>query len=769
MVNDKGVFLIDFSPLIEDTHKAFLGAPLILDDGRDVAFLYGIIKNMLTLRRELRIGSGIILISQECFTDACEQKVIDAVNLIKEMSIPVINAKNSTSLDICHKYAPLATAIYSRNEAMLQFARQDLCIIRNNKNSGYEYLYSDTVLRKYGIMPNHIPTFLALTNGQKDSIITKNQAVRLIEIFGKLESIFAGLSLFPNTGLRSKISENESAISARYKNLLLSADRKDQIICNSQVFSLHLDTEKNAQCLHSLGLHSLTRLLGLPLKESNSIQVKSEPSSCEIIDNKDALIALTSRFLNVDVWAIDTESSSRDPRSATLFGIAFSDENGWSGYVPFLDHDLKGISAQDVVNVIKAALEDMSKKFIGHNIKYDYLLLRRNGIHLSSLYFDTMLAAFECYGDLDFFNLGFLAEKYLGKKNLSYKDILGKNDSPWDIPVAKLAAHSTADTETTFQLYIFLQQEISAKGLINHYFNLTMPLCKTLGELEYGGVRVDKDKLNQVRNILIDRADELTRIIRSSIGRNLDIDSDQEVKHYLLSDLGFSESKIFNRPFTFMLEGLGIIHDIPRQIVRYRRLMKDVHSVDVILKSIRDDKIYPIFSQIKSKSGIVTTKQPDLFDMSYLKEFPFCFELQIRPFFRDPLSAMNRIQAVSHDELFRQDMSDSSGVNAYLNGHPLMKGVDANSFLLAMITDMPDRKIANRFFIDMGNLVALRKEIESRYEILFRFLNKFKTDSLKKGFSEMDGNRKYWVGLKSPNLDKRRKAEQFALKWLIAQ
>jgi DNA polymerase I-like protein with 3'-5' exonuclease and polymerase domains len=473
-------------------------------------------------------------------------------------------------------------------------------------------------------------------------------------------------------------------------------------------------------------------------------------------------------LLNTDVWAIDTESSSKDPRSATLFGIAFSSDDGWSGYVPLLDHDLKGISPQEILSVIKKPLEDRIKKFVGHNIKYDYLLLRQNGIHLMSIHFDTMLAAFECYGDLDFLNLGFLAEKYLGKRNPSYKEILGKNDSPWDIPVSKLAEHASADAEITFQLYRFLQKEISSKGLTNQYFNLTMPLCTTLGELEYSGVRVDKDKLNQFHDILIAKANELTRHISSSIGGNFDIDSDQEVKNYLISDLGFTEWNNLNKPLTFLLESLGIIHDIPRWIVQNRRLMKDVHSVDVILKSIKDDKIYPMFSQIKSKSGILTTKQPDILDMSYLKELPLCFESKIRPFFKDPLSAMNRIQVLSCDEVLKQDMSGSSGGNTYLNSQPLMKGIDGNSLLLSIITDMPDSKIANLFFIDMGNLVALRKEIGSRYKFLFRFLNKFRNDSLKRGYSEMADNRKYLVGLKSPNLDKRRKAEQFALKWLIA-
>jgi hypothetical protein len=130
---------------------------------------------------------------------------------------------------------------------------------------------------------------------------------------------------------------------------------------------------------------------------------------------------------------------------------------------------------------------------------------------------------------------------------------------------------------------------------------------------------------------------------------------------------------------------------------------------------------------------------------------------------------MNRIQVLSGDEVLKQDMSNNANLNAYLNNHPSMKGIDSNNFLLSIITDIPDSKIANLFFMDGGDLMSLRREIESRYEILFRFLNKFRSDSLKRGFSEMEGKRKYLVGLKSPNLDKRRKAEQFALRWLIAR
>ena len=735
-----------------------MGTPLIAEGGKDNTFLYGFLKYLLTLRFKLGISAAVVLISRECWSGASEQEVKEAAQLIAEIGIPVINEKNSSIVDICHKYAPTARAIYSENEALLQFARRDLCIVRSNDANGYDYLFSDTVLQKYGVTPDRIPTFLALTSGPKDSVITRNQAVRLIDVFGNLEEILAGRSSFPNPGLRANLTENEGIILARYQILIPSEKGNDQLISKSGGFPHFLNTEKNVELLHSLGLHSLTRLLGLPSKENHTIQTKSEGSSYEIMDNERALKALKRRLTSAEEVAIDTESSSRDPRSATLFGIAFSFNDGWSCYVPLLDHDLKGISPKKVQSVIKTQLETSGKKFIGHNLKYDYLLLRRNGIHLKSIYFDTMLAAFECYGDLEFLNLGFLSKKFLGKGKPSYKEMLGKKESLWDIPVTKLAHHSCKDAETSFQLCRFLQKEMRSKGLIKQFVDLTMPLCKTLGDLEYSGVKVYKDNLYRFRNGLVGKANELRQSINTAVGRDINIESDEEVKDFLLSDHGIPEWMNRNKPFTIFLEYLGAIRDIPRQIVHCRRLLKDAHSVDLIIESIREDKVFPIFSQVKSKYGVVTTKQPDFFIPPYPRELTACFERKVRPFFRDPLSVINRIQALSGDKALEKDMPDGLGVNAFLNSHPTLKGIDSNSLLLAIITDMSDSKLMNRFLIDRNDLALLRREIESRYEKLFSFLNKFKRDSLEKGFSEIGGKKRYWVGLKSPNIEKRRKA-----------
>lgn len=540
MVKDGSLYLIDPASLFEKNHKAFLGAPLLFDKDNDVTFLYGFLKDLLTIRYELKIRAGIVTISGECLEDASEKEVEGVTALIKEMGLPVIDARKSSIIDICCQYARFASTIYSNNEALLQFSRHDLTIVRDNARKGYDYLNFDAIIQKYGVAPDRIATFLVLTRELKDSVITRNKAVRLIESFGTLEDIFASRASFPNPGLRVKLTENEAAIFTRYRALTPSEVQEEGLMKNFKDCSLHLDTDQNTKLLHKLGMHSLARLLGPLPEEDPIVQVKSAGLPFEIVDQEQGLKALSERLSNSEEWAIDTESSGRDPHSATLFGIAFSGNNEKSCYVPLLDHDLKGISSSKAINIIRRHLEDGSRKFIGHNIKYDCLLLRRNGIHLKAIHFDTMLAAFECYGDLDFLNLGFLSKELLGKSKTSYKEIVGQKDSPWDIPLPKLAEHACRDVETTFLLYRFLQKEIVSKGLTSQYYDQTLPLLRTLGDLEYLGIKVDQDKLHRFRDVLMEKANKLAKHINASTGLNITIAPDEEMKHYLLSVLGLA-------------------------------------------------------------------------------------------------------------------------------------------------------------------------------------------------------------------------------------
>jgi DNA polymerase-1 len=108
--------------------------------------------------------------------------------------------------------------------------------------------------------------------------------------------------------------------------------------------------------------------------------------------------------VNADVCAIDTETSGKDSRSAILYGVSLAVREGQAFYVSMMQSDLDGLRPDDVRVRLQTALS-RNLKLVGHNLKYDFSVLQRHGIDIQGLHFDTLVAAYECFGDWDFWNL----------------------------------------------------------------------------------------------------------------------------------------------------------------------------------------------------------------------------------------------------------------------------------------------------------------------------------------------------------------------------
>ena len=132
--------------------------------------------------------------------------------------------------------------------------------------------------------------------------------------------------------------------------------------------------------------------------------------------------------------SINTESDEKDPRKATLLGISFSVKEGEPYFVPLIETELKGLTRNDVLKAVRRIFNS-EVDFIGHNIKYDCLLLRRSDVTIKRVHFDTMLAAYDCHCDWPFFNLPYVCKRYLGKDIKSYSDLVSDGSTFLDLPL----------------------------------------------------------------------------------------------------------------------------------------------------------------------------------------------------------------------------------------------------------------------------------------------------------------------------------------------
>ena len=124
------------------------------------------------------------------------------------------------------------------------------------------------------------------------------------------------------------------------------------------------------------------------------------------------------------VIAVDTETSSLNPQEASLVGISISYAANIAYYIPIDHRDIKGLKKELVLEKLKIILEDPSIKKVGQNIKYDFIIFKKNGIKLNPID-DTMLLSYTLDAGNNRHNMDTLAELHLGHKTIGYKDVVG--------------------------------------------------------------------------------------------------------------------------------------------------------------------------------------------------------------------------------------------------------------------------------------------------------------------------------------------------------
>jgi DNA polymerase-1 len=624
----------------------------------------------------------------------------------------------------------------------------------------------EAIKRAIGVAPPDVPTYLTLTEGLGASKLTNSQAVRLIELYGDLEAIYTNLSQMTSPHIQKKLAENE-AQARRYYVESETERPVEPTQYHIRNDALNLDTESHRQLLQTYQFHSLCVLLEDP-PEVHLARKGNKPStdSYYAVVNRTAMKDLASLVQASKVCAIDTEGDDKDPRQGTLFGVSFSVKQGEAYFVPLIENDLKDVSKAEVLQFLKRLCAS-DVDFIGHNIKYDYLLLWRNGIRIKSIHFDTMLAAYDCHGDWDFFNLRYVSQKLLGKEITSYTDLVEPNSTFLDLPFQVMVHHACQDADMTMRLYPVLVDQLRERGITAQYYHDTMPLLKRLCDLECTGIPVHEQKINTLRETLLERAVRLKDVIYKAWGKTFDLDAQTGLSAILRESLELRQFSGSQTITVSVLEQLAISTPIVRPIVQYKRLRRQITAVELISGAIRRQRVYPLFKQIRSPAGRVSTTKPSLFDSDVLPELRASFDRSIQDYFPDKQRSLAILADVSQDPVLQSVRRSSSTIDTFRAQHPFMQDLDHDELLLSFVLGHADSRLSRRFLIDHLTVTTLRHDLEERYRTLFEWLEHFRRQAERNGYATHGGKRKYIDGLRSSNIAKRRQALEYAVRWLI--
>ena len=321
------------------------------------------------------------------------------------------------------------------------------------------------------------------------------------------------------------------------------------------------------------------------------------------------LRALEQCLSLAEVCAIDTETSGKDPRRATLYGVSLAVKEGQAFYVPMMQSDLDGLSPEDVCARLKVALS-RKLKLVGHNLKYDFAVLQRHGIDVQDLHFDTLLAAHECFGDWDFWNLAALAKKLLGTSVKRYRDIVGDGETFLDRPFKELVEHACCDADMALRLHAVLTKELRKRGAEQRFLDGPMRVERLLIERERDGVRIDMGRMRAVGRATRASAEALKAAVIASAGCEFDVDSPKSTTE-ALRKLGVWE-KTSRTLGESQMEQIAGDFPLVAGIVKYRRERRRYKDIAAICDAAKKGRVYPSFSQCKSAHGSLSSASPSL-------------------------------------------------------------------------------------------------------------------------------------------------------------
>ncbi len=345
--------------------------------------------------------------------------------------------------------------------------------------------------------------------------------------------------------------------------------------------------------------------------------VPHEYHLAETAEKRAELIALLKQQKSI---CFDTETTGTDANDCELVGLSFAIRHGQAWYVP-VPADQNEATA--IVNEFKPVLEDAAIGKTGQNIKYDVLMLKWYGVDVKGDLFDTMLAHYIIDPDTRH-NMDILSENYLGYKPISITELIGakgKNQgSMRDVEFEKIKEYAAEDADITLQLRSVFEpklKEVEGERLVHE---IEYPLIYVLADMEYEGVRIDHNTLNEFSKELETDIAKLEKTVYEKAGVRFNIASPKQLGEVLFEKLMLDPKAKKTKTGQYqtgedVLLSLAAKSDIVRDILDYRQLQKLKSTyVDALPQMVnkKTGRVHTSYNQAIAATGRLSSINPNL-------------------------------------------------------------------------------------------------------------------------------------------------------------
>ena len=559
--------------------------------------------------------------------------------------------------------------IISSDKDCFQLIDANINLLRPQKGvSDFLIIDEKWVRQEIGVTVAQICDYMALMGDSSDNIpgvkgIGKKSAANLLEKFSSLDQIYANLQDVAQTGIQNKLREGKE--SAYLSRKLVDIKTDMAMIKKIDAASLKVPKKIQEKGIRALKENNFPQISGQLaawqsdgkkasfqtfeeqrlaqhreyLQENKKYQMISSLAELKKVFAVDKKNSQQSEF---QYWAIDTETTGLNTKTADLVGISLCTRTDEAYYLPLRSKRLekKLLSKENQTNedeelpFVEEYLEyeparkiltnffgQKNIRFIGQNIRYDLEILRNHGFAPLSPYFDTMIASYLCRPNVRRHNLTDMTRELLKQDKLEYKDLDNKKNSKQidlsQVPPSMIAQYACEDADVTYQLFQLLDQQITEKKMQKILYEIEMPLITVLLQMEAVGVTIDTKYLKELSLEYQGKIDHHEKEIYKLVGHSFNVFSTREVQQALFETLGLPKKRKIKTGYSTdqqVLESLRGQHPVIEDILEHRKYSKLLSTyVDSLIKlADQDQRVHTTYSQTIAATGRLSSFKPNL-------------------------------------------------------------------------------------------------------------------------------------------------------------
>jgi len=645
--NKKRLFIIDGYATLYRAHYALIRNPLTTTAGIPTSAVFGFANQVFQLLEEENPDYIVAAFDSkgknfrhELYTDykANRSAMPDEIQtqlpylweLLDGMNIPVLRIEGVEADDIigtvakmCEKDDLQCNIVSGDKDFMQLINDQTLLYAPQARRREKEVFNAQKVSEKWGVGPEHIIDLLGLMGDSSDNVpgvegVGPVTAKKLIQKFGSMEKIYENIDQIENEKMREKLLNNkDNAFLSKQLVTILTDVTVDASLSDFE--KKEANNTKLESIFKELEFTGLLKKIGSDTSISpETVQRKKE---YDLITSLDRLQSFADSIKEGEWLSVDLETTSVNPMIAEIVGFSFSVKKDTGVYVPihfkdkvdnlFGDNDL-----EIATNILKPVLENEKIPKTGQNIKYDALIMKRFGIDLQGIEFDTMIAAHLINPNARSYKLDNLSLSHLNYKMVPIQDLIGsgRNQITMDqVELADITFYAAEDADVVIELTDIFLKELKKQELYSYFKDIEIDLLPVLIDMQFHGIFVDRNYLLSRSEEIGIKLDALEKSIIKLAGKEFNLNSSQQLAEILFDQLNLPMIKKRSTAEAILTK-LKEYHELPSLILGYRKLFKLKNTyLDPIPNNINEitNRVHSSFNQTMTATGRLSTSTPN--------------------------------------------------------------------------------------------------------------------------------------------------------------